>query len=312
MVGDVAGAPGRSLYVGLKGPDWGKGAAGKWTDAASGEHGDLLDLIALNRGLAEFRHVLHEARAFLWAAARGTVATVVDAKGRRAAKLHGGGAAPVAASLPIAGTLAMRYLNARAILALHDARALRFHPRCYYRDGANDPARSFPALIAAVTDVDGALAAVHRTWLDPSGLDKAPVDRPRRALGPLLGHGVRFGRTTAVRPALVAGEGVETILSLRLAMPALPMIAAGSANHLAAILFPPALRRLYIAVDGDTEGARACQRLTQRAKSAGIEALPLHATLGDFNDDLRRFGLSALRENLLKQLAPEDARAFAP
>ena len=46
LVGDVANTPGRSLYVRLSGPDSGKGAAGKWTDAATGEHGDLLDLIA--------------------------------------------------------------------------------------------------------------------------------------------------------------------------------------------------------------------------------------------------------------------------
>ena len=42
LVGDVANQPGRSLFVRLKGPDHGKGAAGKWTDAATGEHGDLL------------------------------------------------------------------------------------------------------------------------------------------------------------------------------------------------------------------------------------------------------------------------------
>ena len=47
LVGDVANTPGRSLFVRLSGPDSGKGAAGKWTDAATGEHGDLLDLIAL-------------------------------------------------------------------------------------------------------------------------------------------------------------------------------------------------------------------------------------------------------------------------
>ena len=29
----------------LSGPEAGKGAAGKWTDAATGEHGDLLDII---------------------------------------------------------------------------------------------------------------------------------------------------------------------------------------------------------------------------------------------------------------------------
>ena len=65
LVGDIANTPGRSLFVRLKGPDSGKDAAGKWTDAATGEHGDLLDLIALNRGLDRLRDVLDEARTFL-------------------------------------------------------------------------------------------------------------------------------------------------------------------------------------------------------------------------------------------------------
>jgi hypothetical protein len=65
LVGDVANTPGRSLFVRLKGPDSGKGAAGKWTDAATGEHGDLLDLIAMNRGLDRMRDVLDEARLFM-------------------------------------------------------------------------------------------------------------------------------------------------------------------------------------------------------------------------------------------------------
>jgi hypothetical protein len=46
QVGDIANTPGQSLYVRLAGP-----SAGKWTDAATGEHGDLLDLIALNQNL---------------------------------------------------------------------------------------------------------------------------------------------------------------------------------------------------------------------------------------------------------------------
>src|SRR5713226_3591454 len=65
LVGDAANTPGRSLFVRLKGPDTGKGAAGKWTDAATGEHGDLLDLIATNRGLGRLREVIDEARSFL-------------------------------------------------------------------------------------------------------------------------------------------------------------------------------------------------------------------------------------------------------
>ncbi len=62
LVGDVSNTRGRSLFVRLSGPDHGKGAAGKWTDAATGEHGDLLDLIALSRGLDRLRDTLEEAR----------------------------------------------------------------------------------------------------------------------------------------------------------------------------------------------------------------------------------------------------------
>src|SRR5712691_6799866 len=56
---------GRRLYVRLAGPDHGPGAAGKWTDAATGHHGDLLDLIAANRGFRDFRDLCGEARRFL-------------------------------------------------------------------------------------------------------------------------------------------------------------------------------------------------------------------------------------------------------
>src|SRR4051794_11105614 len=43
IVGDVRNTPGRSMFVRLTGFEFGKGAGGKWTDAATGEHGDLLD-----------------------------------------------------------------------------------------------------------------------------------------------------------------------------------------------------------------------------------------------------------------------------
>src|SRR5215469_14110271 len=73
VVGDVANTPGRSLYVRLYGGVSGRGAAGKWTDAATGEHGDLLDLIARNRGLDRLSEVLDEARSFL-SSPRATIA----------------------------------------------------------------------------------------------------------------------------------------------------------------------------------------------------------------------------------------------
>jgi hypothetical protein len=306
-VGDVRNTRGRSMFVRLRGPSSGKGAAGKWTDAATGEHGDLLDVIQEACGFVDFHDVVDEARRFLSLPRVDfepkpkhpiTPAQVGSLESAR--RLF-------AISQSLTGTIAERYLRKRGITALHEASALRFHPRCYFRPDADTPAEVWPALVAAVTDLAGKITGVHRTWLDPFGTDKAPIDTPRRAMGHLLGHGVRIGVPTDV---IAAGEGLETMLSLRSALPRLPMLAALSANHLAAILFPATLRRLYVARDPDPAGDSALAALTERARSAGIEALTLSPTLGDFNEDLCQFGAGALRATLLAQLAPEDVQRF--
>jgi hypothetical protein len=307
VVGDVANTPGRSLFVRLTGPESGKGAAGKWTDAATGEHGDLLDLIALSMGLDRFSDVLNEARAFL---SLPRVGPTSDRRGPRAPAPIGSPESArrlFAASRPILGTIAEAYLRNRGITAFHETAALRFHPRCYYRPDADAPTEVWPALIAAVTDLAGTITGAHRTWLDPSGGDKAPVDTPRRAMGNLLGHGVRFGTAADV---IAAGEGIETMLSLRSVLPRLPILAALSANHLAAILFPATLRRLYIARDRDPAGNVAVTALIERARAAGIEPITFSSALGDFNEDLRHLGIDELRAALRVQLVPEDAQRF--
>jgi hypothetical protein len=111
---------------------------------------------------------------------------------------------------------------------------------------------------------------------------------------------------------MAAGEGFETMASLRTVMPALPVAAATSANHLAGLTFPPGCRRLYIAADADAAGRHGIERLSQRAGEAGILALALRPQLGDFNDDLRHLGPTHLAAWLGDQLVPEDARRFLP
>jgi hypothetical protein len=193
------------------------------------------------------------------------------------------------------------------ITDLHGINSLRFHPHCYYRPEADAPTEIWPAMIAAVTDLQGYITGAHRTWLDPAGRGKAPVDTPRRAMGYLLGHAVRFGPAGDV---MAAGEGIETMLSLRCVMPSMAMVAALSAAHLAAILFPATLRRLYIVRDDDRAGDGAVAALFDRAQSAGIEAMVLSPQCGDFNEDLRNFDINALRVALGIQLAPEDVARF--
>jgi len=109
---------------------------------------------------------------------------------------------------------------------------------------------------------------------------------------------------------MAAGEGIETILSLRMVLPHMPMVAALSAAHLSALLFPRTLRRLYIAQDKDPAGAAARDRLIERAQTDGIEAVVLSPVLGDFNEDLRLLGVDALHAHVRIQLAADDVARF--
>ena len=133
LVGDVRNTPGRSLFVRLKGPESGKGAAGKWTDAATGDHGDLLDVIRESCGLADFRDVANEARHFLSLPRsepepdHGRLPSSAPAGSPESARRL------FAMAQPITGTIVEAYLRKRGITALHGTGSLRFHPRCYYR-----------------------------------------------------------------------------------------------------------------------------------------------------------------------------------
>lgn len=290
ICGDVHGTPGRSLYVQLFGE-----RAGKFCDGADGTHGDLIDLIMANRGL-DFRAACDEARAFLRM-------PIVPAKRMEVSAPAGSSEAArrlFAASKSIRGTLADVYLRSRGIMLPPDISALRFHPRCYYR--APEGRQTWPALIAAVTDGVGNVTGVHRTWLDLAG-GKAPVDQPRRALGHLAGNGVRFGTVT---DTMLAAEGLETALALKMIMPAMPVIAALSAAHLAALNLPSTLRRLYVARDNDQAGRIALEKLRTRAVDLDIRELVPRAE--DFNADLLTLGPDRLRGWIGEQLAPDDSQ----
>jgi hypothetical protein len=126
-------------------------------------------------------------------------------------------------------------------------------------------------------------------------------------MGHLLGHGVRFG---AVDDVMAAGEGIETMLSLRTILPTLPMVAALSANHLAALLLPSTLRRLYVVLDRDPAGYAAMVSLRRRTEAAGIQMLGLSPRFDDLNEDLRRLALEAFRASVHQQLVPQDVVRF--
>src|SRR3984885_4313557 len=111
-VGDARNTLGRSMFVRLGGPESGPGAAGRWTDAASTEHGDLLDVIRESCGLREFRAVAEEAQRFL------SLPRAEPPVTPRPPALQGSADAARrlwAMAKPLAGTLAEVYLRNRGI-----------------------------------------------------------------------------------------------------------------------------------------------------------------------------------------------------
>jgi hypothetical protein len=122
MVGDVSGTPGRSLYVRLF--ETGRGAVGNWVDAATGEHGDLVDLIRLNQRHGRLTETIEEAERFL------SLPPSEDDERSRSRGPPARAGSPTAArqlfaaSKPIIGTLAATYLQSRGILHLADRPAV--------------------------------------------------------------------------------------------------------------------------------------------------------------------------------------------
>ncbi len=283
VAGDIRGARGRSLFVRLAPP----GTPGKWTDASTGEHGDLLDLVRVASGAGSLRAALAEARAFLSTPPSPSLSHPDGYDRTEAARRLW------QRCRAIDGTHAETYLRARAI---HRCRfpALRFHPALLHRDEGG--VRRLPALVAAVTGADGTIAGVHRTWLDPRKPAKANLPRPRKALGRVHGLAVRFGDPAPA--TLLVGEGIETVLSIVTAMPDTVAAAALSAGSLGAFAPPPGVTQLVVARDNDPKGERAAERLARRCARAGVAATVIVPLGNDFNDELVTLGAAAIAARL--------------
>ena len=83
---------------------------------------------------------------------------------------------------PLEGSLAESYLRSRGI-TLKPGPALAFHPALQHPATA----RLHPALVAAVTDGDGRISGIHRTFLSSNGAGKADVF-PAKMMAPPIRH----------------------------------------------------------------------------------------------------------------------------
>ena len=133
----------------------------------------------------------------------------------------------------------------------------------------------------------------------------AAIESPKRILGQLHGHAIRFWSGTG-RSDLIVGEGLENTLSVGTALPEFDLASCLTATHLGLFIPPPGIKRIWIARDDDEAGRNASKRLRNQLESLGIASVDLVPAMGDFNDDLRAFGRDALRRSLLRAMKAQD------
>ncbi len=188
-----------------------------------------------------------------------------------------------AEAMSVAGTLADLYLRCRGIICPLPA-TLRFHSRLRYSEGC-----FFPAMIAAVTRwPDKSVVAIHRTYIDPTGKGKAPVEPAKKLLGRAAGGAVRLA---GVEETVCITEGIETGLSI-LQATGLPVWAALSTSGMTGLILPgpPLAARVVICADHDDAGfaaaEKAARRFIQEGRRVFIAAPPGKGQ--DFNDFLNK------------------------
>ena len=302
QVGDTSGAKGQSLAIRLQAQGGRK--AGSWQDFATGEYGDLIDLLQERLGSVTLKETLREAQSFLGEAP----CPAVPRTARKAERPDAASAKRIArarklfaAGKPVLGTLAATYLQGRGITRLGPA--LRYHPRVFLRQGEDDldPPQRVPALLAKITDIRGQITGCARFYLDPSTGGLAAIESPKRILGQLHGHAIRFWSGTG-RTDLIVAEGLENTLSVGTALPEFDLASCLTATHLGLFIPPPGITRIWIVRDNDEAGRNASTRLRNQLESIGITCGDLVPNMGDFNDDLRVFGREALRRSLLNSM----------
>ncbi len=192
------------------------------------------------------------------------------------------------ATQPLANTPASDYLAARGLTPpMIGGASLRYHPNLAYWTLSTDekPIKlgEFPAMVGAITDLQGDIQGLHITYLDPHQPRKLAIRHPetdeplaakkmqRRFSGSLKGCAVKLDGMSEQGRLMVA-EGIETAFAAR-ELFGLPVWACLSANNLAALVLPDGLTDLLIVADNDTPrpiGFQAAHDLATRALKAGV------------------------------------------
>lgn len=282
-----------SFMVTLTGP-----YAGRWNEYATGENGDLLDLIRKVRGIS----LVDAAR---WAETWLGIST----PGSRAEYSSGCSRKRLPAQLPAQppttkenwsfdmadrlwstavqpeGTLVQIYLATRGLQLPQNA-PIRFHPNAWRNQNYG---LWGPAMIALMThSLDGTAGiGAHVTYLRPDGRGKAEGDRSKIMLGR---RGlIRLVPEEDVHGGLGIAEGIEKALAIMQHSGWQPVWSAGSANGIRDLPVMSGIDALTVFADQDLPGLEAARTCCERWMQAGCQARIVAPPEGDWDDALANF-----------------------
>lgn len=291
---------------------------GAWVDAATDDKGDVFNLIDKAVGLnGDFRAVMQWARGWLRLGSmsdderRRRVAVAQRQQNEAAIDEHVAAERKRRRAMAVyieakrnmrafSGSPVDVYLQTRGIDLRRLGRipgALGFLPAAqHYETGTQ-----WPCIVACMTGDDGALQAIHRTFLHADGFGKAPVMPSRKIWPSFAGAAIRIWRGESglrereaaehgLRETLLLCEGLEDGLSLALAMPHYRIWCAGSLGNLAAIALPECVDAVIVHADNDwgkPQAMRAFDQAIDALSAQGRDVSVARSHIGkDANDAL--------------------------
>ncbi|AQT04834.1 DUF7146 domain-containing protein [Acetobacter persici] len=304
--GSVAGEAGTRLSVHLHGAK-----AGIWKDFAENIGGDALDLVAacLTGGnlpeayrwacnylglTADTDITIRRAEIKRQAEEAQKEQSEAEKKNRASARKLWLSAQENILETPVAAYLLSRGIDLERLN--HAPHALRFSPEHY----CAEIKAPLPAMLAAITDLDGRIIALHQTWLSQHGgqWTKAQLECAKKVRGRFSGGCIRLRKGSAGTPlnkitpaeTVAIGEGIETCLSVALACPELRILAAVSLSNLGAVRLPDSAKNVLILADRDDAPAakKGLQKAIDLHMQAGRDVRVAKPPKGkDFNDAIR-------------------------
>lgn len=258
-VGSIAGEPGRTLKVNLRGA-----TRGLWRDFAAPARtpeggGNIIQLVAVVQHGGRVGEAMQWVRRWIGIddldpdamakerakAAAHALKAAEDGKQkaernrRKAHELY-------LNAVPYPGTPVETYLKSRgldfAAAGLEPPGVLRFHAKLYCQETGT----KLPGMVASIVHMDGRHLGTHRTWLQPDGSGKATLVEQKKSLGKFQGGFIPLWKGEHKGPMkdlpegtpIYVSEGIEDGLSAVLAKPEIRCVAGVSLSNIGSLILP--------------------------------------------------------------------------